>query len=289
VLKVTEIDTDTLTLAMDELRRAMIDKGMDATSITVTQTKLLSRTVANFTPPIQGKGQKGSPRLNGEMKIERELNSLFSEAHVRTIDDIVSLHGVKNIDTFRRGSKGLTHILWDQIDATGSRMKEEHNAARGKSGTVYIRSKTWNSSAGKPYSGNTWRARVVVPKGSRKPYIKAVQARVGRAKCSMALVAMRLGDDYPSWISRHKGNVDDIAIAKISLNDPKFPQVTFGSRAPGIARNKHLFRDAVNLRRDATRRNIKLVQSDYKDWRTVRAKANARRRSSSSERPEHVE
>lgn len=256
-----------------EQRAALLGHGMDASNVLTQNVRGLARTLANITPPIRERGNKGSPRLNGEDRINKELCSLFSEATTKLIDETGSRFGLHGINTFvdsKDGSK--LHLIWDTIDPMGSHMKEEHDKARGSRGTVNV--------SRRDVPRGTWKARVVVPQGFRAPYIKGVQARVGRGKCSMGLVGMRLGDDYPAWIARHKQSIGDIAIININMSNPAFPQITFGSRAPGIGRIKERAQAAVKLRTAVIKRHIKLILEDYKDWRTVRAKANARRRSS---------
>lgn len=278
-----DIDTNRCFLMMDELRDAMCSKGMDASNLVQDQTKLLSRTISNFIPPIKAKGEKGSARLNGEAAVEKDLCSLFSEAKPLTIDEVGSIHGIKNIDTFlTQKDGGRLHLQWDNLDPLAAHLPEEHNHYRGHYGTVKrLRS------AGK----GTWKARVVIPQGARAPYIRAVKARVGRGKCSMAMVAMTIGgtgSNFPNWIARHAGDMQSLSIVKINLENPAAPSITFGSRAPGITRFRERVQDAVNFRARVMKRRVKLILGDYKDWRKVRAKANARK-GTISENPEVVE
>ncbi|MDB6022929.1 MAG: hypothetical protein JWQ04_2786 [Pedosphaera sp.] len=275
------IDTNRLYLMMDAIRDALISKGGDASNLVQKQTRLLARTIVNFIPPIRAQGQKGSAQLNGEDSAKKDLCSLFSEAKPQTMDEIGSLHGVKNIDTWVTGPAGKTHLLWDHLDPNAAHMPEEHNLYRGRYGTVKRL---------RPPGAGTWKARVVIPQGSRAPYIKAVQGRVGIAKCTIALAGMRLGDTgYPAWIHRH---VDEVlqgkAILHINLENPAAPAITFGSRAPGITRFGQRVQDAVSFRARVMGRELKLILNDYKGWQTVQAKSRARK-NKFTETPEVVE
>ena len=261
------IDTNGLYLQMDALREALVSSGGDATTIVVDEARLLDRTIVNFVPPIRSE-KWGSPQQSGKMAIRSELTSLFSEAEPRVIDEVGSVHGIHAIDTYVTGKDGSrVHVLWDNLDPLGERMKEYHEKYRNRRGKIK------REKSGFPMA---WKARVVVPQGSREPYIKAVEARSGRAKCSMAMFGMRVGDDYPTWIAKHKGGVSDISIVQVDTN-AKYPQVTFGSRAPGIDRIRSRVQAAVNFRARVIGRRVRLILSDYKDWRKVRATADARR------------
>lgn len=275
-----EIETDQAYLAMDTLRDAMCAKGMDATNLVQDQTRLLDRTIVNFVPPIKSKW--GNPKASGEGAINVELKSLFSEAEPKTIDEIGSLHGVRNVDTWmsKPGGERL-HIVWENLDPEATRLDEYHRQYQDNRGKVKRQ---------KASPIGTWRARVVVPQGSRAPFIKAQQAKVGRAKCSMSLVGQRLGDKYPSWIYRHNDHAlnSGTGIVNINESNPAAPSILFGSRAPGIGRIRARVQSAVSFRAKVMVRRAKLILNDYKDWKTVRSKANARK-GKPSETPEVVE
>jgi hypothetical protein len=263
-----EVDSNRLQLAMGELRSAMLDKGMDASNIVSQNTRALARTLTNIAPPLKGPG--GSSQKIGLNRIEKELKSLFTEVEPLTIDEVGSLHGIRNIDTFlTQRDGGRLNLLWDNIDPLGAHMPEFHRKYRSSRGRIpYDR---------RAAGAGTWRARVVVPQGSRAPYIKAVQARLGRAKCSIGLVGMMLADNYPTYIMRHKGSVQNIAHVEIQLDRKNFPGVAFSSRAPGIGQIRNAVQSAVTWRAKAVERRVRLVLTRYKDWRTVRANARAHR------------
>lgn len=249
------IDSTRHNVAMDSLFNAMCATGGDAAKLVEQETRLLSKTIVNFTPPIKSKW--GNPKTSGEMAIKAELYSLFSEAEPRLIDEVGSKHGTKDINAFITNANGeKVNLQWANLDPLGSRMDEYHEKFQNRRGKV---PRTKASGSG------VWKARVVVPKGSRDPYIKKLQARVGRARASFAQTAARLGATFPSWISRHFGApISDIAIMELSgLQNPVSPSVVFGSRAPGIDRVRDRVQAAVNFRAKVIVRKVKLILSGY--------------------------
>lgn len=258
---------------MDAQKRALISVGGDASHIVETNTRILSRTMVNFMPPLREKGGKASPRLNGEAAIKRQLSSLFQEALPHTIDKVGSIHGIHNVNAWVTGRDGMKlNLQWDNIDPEGQRMAEYHNKYRNRNGTVNVT--RWDTA-----SSGTWKARVVVPQGSLKPYIRMIQGRVGRGKCSLSIVGQRLGDRYPAWITRHNDYVlsSGRAISQINLNNPAAPSITFGTRAPGCSMIIGKVNAAVKFRIRAIARGTRMILEDYKDWESLAVKRGQRR------------
>ena len=200
------IDTSALQGRLAAISDALVGQGKDASQVLCQEARLLTKTIVNFIPPIRSKW--GPAKTSGEMAIRRELSNLFSEAEPKLLDEIGSRFGVKNIQTDITTASGRKQQLnWGTIDPEASRLSQWHKQNRGPRGKIKMMRK------GFP---NYWNARVVIPAGTKEPYIKEVQQRVGRGKASMAKGAAGLGEKFPSWISRHFGTVSDIAIADIS-------------------------------------------------------------------------
>ena len=268
-----DIDTNRLFLMMDAHKRALVSVGGDASHIVETNTKLLARTIANFMPPIRETGNKGSPRLNGEAAIQRQLTSLFQESTDKTINDVGSIHGVHNVNAWITTKDGAKlNLQWDNIDPNGDRMADYHNKYRNKRGTVYVTRQD-------AVKNGVWKARVIVPVGMRKPYIKLIQERVGRGKCSISIVGQRLGDKYPSWITRHNSYIisSGRGIVQINLSNPAAPSILFGTRAPGCSVVIDKVKAAVKFRVKAIARGTKLILENYKEWEKLASDKGGRR------------
>lgn len=281
MIVVDKIDTSILNQRMASLYDALLGSGQDVSTIVVDESRRLARTLVNFVPPIKSKW--GNPKKSGEMAIRRELSSLFSEADQGLIDEVGSLHGIRNVNTWitnRNGGK--QQILWDSIDPVGSRLRQNHHQARGPRGKIKLHKRN-----GYP---QTWSARVVIPAGTLEPYTRNVESQVGKGKASLALAAAQLGEKFPSWIGRHFGNVSQTAIADIShATDPTRPSVTFGSRAPGVDRLQARMQGAVSLRAKKIAGRIRLVLSGYAADIKAGMRAQKRGKRTTQETPEAIE
>lgn len=280
MLKMEQIDLSRFQSAMNGIADALVGTNGDAEELVKGEAKRLSTQITNFTPPIKSKW--GNARTSGEMAIKSELYSLFSESEIPLIDTIGSEHGVKDINawiTKKGGEK--ENLQWANLDPMGDRMAAFHKQYRNRAGKV---PKMKAAGAG------IWRARVVVPIGSREPYVKNIQRRVGRARASMALCAARLGKNFPSWISRHFGQgLANIAVLDMSsLSNNSRPSITFGSKAPGIYRIADRVQAAVNSRARAMVKRTKLIISGYnKDVAAgIRAQRHAKRTEPAELQPE---
>lgn len=275
-----KIDTTALNEKLNSLHDALLGAGKDVSTIVKDEARRLTRTIVNFIPPI--KSHWGNPKASGEGAIRRELQSLFSEASPKLIANLTSRFGVSNVSTFITDKDGTKQeIQWDTVDTTGARMKELHHAAMNRRGKVPLHKRN-----GYP---QIWSARVVVPQGTREPYIKATQKKVGKGKASMAKAGVLMGDKYPRWIADHINN-NQHSVADISkLEDPTSPSVTFGSSAPGIDRLRSRIQSAVRFRATVVGRRIKLILSDYKGDFARGRKAQAAARKRAQEQEEAVE
>jgi len=244
-----ELDTTRFIAAMGQVHDALIGAGneTDAKNLVRDESRRLVQQIMRFTPP--------KDRRQGEQAIERELGSLFSEAAPMTIDEIGSKHGLRQIDAFLTKKDGTKlPIHWDNLDPMGQNMQRYHHHYQNRRGRVPIN-----------VSGNTlgdWRARVVIPIGSKQAYIDKIKKRVGRWKASWAKLATELGLSVPSWISGHLPSPH--AIGDISgLNDSAFPVITLGSRAPGVGSQADKVRAALRVRSVAMVRRAALIVSGY--------------------------
>lgn len=237
-------------VAMDSLWRVM---GGDMSEFVKDEAKFLGKTIVNFVPPLKVKGR--TAKTAGDMAIDAENHNLFSEATTHLIDRVGSEHGLHNINTFTNGPDGETNLQWANLDPTGAQMDKYHRQYQNRRGKVPFQK------SGGP---GVWKSRVVVPFGTLDPFIKKLQARVGRARASIAQGITQLGATFPNWITRHFGEVNSIAIFDASkLSDPVRPSITFGSRAPGIDRIAPRIQAAVTLRTRAMGRRAKLMLSGY--------------------------
>ncbi len=267
-----------------ELRDAMIAKGGDASSLLKRQTRLLCRQLAIDTPPIlaSGQGSVGTDaQKSGEDAINRELNRVFfgvSQAQV-TEARAVNVSGVAS-KTLWADKSGQVYGVEDVLfmpDATSEQLATVHNAARLSNGKVSLAG-AFTRNIGRWKFVN----RAVTLQSIKDDYIKTVFAKLGRFKATWAVSGADLGDEkYPSWITRHFGRLGNMTfLNRQHMDDPVKGFVIVGTRAPGCgeAKYKNKVRHAVEVRMMKIRQEIKLILSDYKDWRTVRAKSEARRR-----------
>ena len=247
-----DIDTSRAVAALDGLAAAL---GKDKSDLLKDECRLLSKTITAFVPPLRGPG--GSPEQVGKQAIGRELTNLISEADVELMDKVGSEHGVSNINdvwlTKKDGEK--IELLWGNLDPTGNRLPEFHEQYRDqRTGKV----KTVKGQSGK------WKARVVVPKGIRDAFIRKTQAHVGAWKASWARAGAELGQKFPRWITKHFSTSAPLGVVDlIKANDPTYPTITFGSRAPGNGRMQQRIQAAVKSRARSMARRTKLILSGY--------------------------
>ncbi len=236
----------------------MVGQGEDVSNILIDQHRLLTKTVVNFTPPSllnAGGGAHGQDRKRGEDAVQRDLYALISEARPQLLDRIGSQFGLRNIDTYiTTRNKEKIHLLWENIDPSGSRLKELHNRYRNpRTG------RPWRQA---PSAKGEWKSRIVVTAGTRAAYVKEAQSHVGRWKAKWALAAVRLGwDKCPGWISRHFGQ--DGAVFSADLKNPGEPFILFGCIGPNARKNIDSIKAAVQTRTKAMALRAQLVCSAY--------------------------
>jgi len=245
-----DVDTSRLSTVLFGLETALLGQGKDVSTILVDEQRMLTRTIVNFTPPIPVK----QARQRGERAVQADLNSLISEAPPGMVDRIGSKYGLKDIDTYRTTPGGRQHILWENLNPSGSNLEELHNS--------YRRPGTGRPQRLKGTSLNEWRARIVVDKGVRQPYIDKVKSHVGRWKAKWAYAAAQLGDKYPQWIARHFGYVSSNTVYQADLSSAN-PFILFGGSGSNFAQNKSKVQGAVNFRVQTILKRIKIVVSGY--------------------------
>jgi hypothetical protein len=249
----TEVDTSRVSDLLGDLQAALGEAGQpaDLSDITRDETRRLIVEITKITPP--------QTKAVGEGAVKRDINSLFSGAQAGLIDTVGAAHGLFNIDTYITGKDGKkTHLRWDRIDPLGANMSKIHNASRNQNGGIPRRT-------AKPVQGE-WRARVVVPEESKASYLKMTLSHVGRWKASWAATAKALGvQGIAGWIARHiSGNQAPKGFHDTTgLMTGNFPTVTFGSRAPGVGRQRNNINDSVRIRAEAIKRRIELLVSGY--------------------------
>lgn len=247
------IETDKLILGMDSLREALLGQGQDARNLVQDETRILARTIVAFVPPVSnGK----SAKQIGELAVESDLKDLITEVNQTLIDEVGSKYGITDIKGAylmeRTGER--VQLEWEHIDPTGNRLDEYHAQYRNKDGRI-------------PKSGdsadNVWSARVVVPYGTRDPFIAKIKAHVGHFKATWAKAGAILGDrSYPRWITNHFGTQLGI-LNKDGLSNPEAPTITFGSRAQGNQKIAKDVQKAVNARVKNLAAKVKLALSGY--------------------------
>lgn len=188
--------------------------------------KRLVTICVRLTPPFGRGGTAAGAKEAGEQAISREISSIMSQAEPDTIYEIGHRYGYTAIDTFWTERDGTRlHVKWDLLNPSGSKMAQVHKANRSTRGKI----KPMKRAPG------VWAAKIVVEKGNLVPYIRAIQAKVGKWKASIGYALPFLGQNVPNWIRRHFGEVSDISILDLSrIQDPKHPEFVFGTRAPGV-------------------------------------------------------
>ena len=245
-----DVDTSRLNVVLTGLREALIGQDKDVSRILVDEQRLLTRTIVNFTPPIPSK----QARQRGELAVQKDLFSLISEADPRLIDRVGAKYGLKDIDTWRTTPGGRQHLLWENLNPSGSNLDALHNSYRYPGTGRPKRMKGSNPAE--------WRARIVVAKGVRQLYVDKVKSHVGRWKAKWAYAAAKLGDKYPNWISRHFSYVSSNTVFQSDLQNEN-PFILFGGRGSNFAQNKAQIQGAVRFRVQTILKRIKLVVSGY--------------------------
>jgi hypothetical protein len=264
-----EIDATKLYAVIGDLREALTASGGDASNIMAEETGRLALQIMRFTPPMN--------EAQGKAAVEKQIKSLFSEAHADLIAIEVKRHGTRGIDDYITGKDGKKiHLLWGTVDPTGDRMREIHLRTIDRR-TGHIP---------KMITGDkgTWLARAVVPQGKRGPYIAKIQAHIGRWKATWAQVASELGirAGIPGFVKRHLPSQKAIFDAS-GLQNTDGPSITFGSSAPGAAREAARIRDAINERVKKIKRRINLAVSGYNQAVAQGMKLRAKQRSYNDE------
>lgn len=277
IITVKPIDTKILSDKLASLHDALLGAGKDASNVVRDEGRRLTRTIVNFIPPI--KSRFGNAKQSGEAAISRELSNLFSEAQPELIQRVTKDHGASNVHSFITDKNGgKTEILWDNV-ITPDQMPAFHKKNQNNRGKVpLVRN-------GFP----VWTARVIVPQGTLKPYIKAVQKNVGYGKGSMAKAGIAMGDKYPAWIADKTGNNPNAIVDVSMLADVSKPSVTFGTRTPGINRLGPRIQAAVKMRARAVGRRIKLLIEGYKGDFNKSSKAATKFRNSTIEPEEFIQ
>ncbi len=247
------VDVDTTKLN-EALATLSVVLGKDMVTILKEEHLRLTKTIINFTPPTPKTGAKQI----GEFAIKKDLYSLISEASPELIDRVGSKHGLRNIDDWGTAANGDRYrILWENLDPTGTRLADLHNQYRNP--------RTGRPRRRKSVDGE-WRARIVVEKGQREPYIKLVQANVGRWKAKWAYGAAQLGGRFPAWITRHFGYVANRSLFRFDLSSEN-PYIAFGGSGSNFRKNIAAIKGAITFRKDAIMRRAGLAIRNYsKDW-----------------------
>ncbi len=245
-----DVDTSKFEAALEAVANALVGDGKDVQNLLVDEHRKLTRTIVNFTPPIPASGA----RQFGELAVKKDLYSLISEAEPALIDRIGSKYGLKDIDTWTASPGGKVHVLWENLNPSGSNLADLHNWYR-------------NASTGRPGRRRSrlgeWRSRIVVEKGIREPYVNLVQSHVGRWKAKWAYAAAQLGDKYPAWISRHFTHVASKSKFEMNLDDKNKVFIAFGGRGPNFARDMDKINAAIKVRVKAILDRVKLILSGY--------------------------
>jgi hypothetical protein len=271
-----EIDTSKLNDMIAQLQDALghAGKPADLSDIVRDETRRLAEGIVRITPPYD--------RAEGEAAIENEINSLFSEASPDLIRGITEGFSRRvnrkrvttNVDTEITKKDGTKlRLKWDNVlkSAPRTKMQEIHYLAKNARGKVYMR---------RLNEAGVWKARNVVPHGASKRYIKYVKKHVGRWKASWSKVIVKLGGKRPThWIARHIDNHPHAVADTEGLMNGSFPKVTFGSRSPGVGRQRSIVQNAVRIRGEAMAKRIKLILSGYsRDLsKNMRIQARAKR------------
>jgi hypothetical protein len=164
-----------------------------------------------------------------------------------------SKYGLRNIDAWGKTKDGETLLYqWDNLVVSPGNLPALHNQYRGPEGRPY-RTKTRKGE---------WKSRIVVEQGQRAEYIKLVQSHVGRWKAKWAYAAWKLGDEFPSWISRHFDYVSSRAPFTAKLDGPD-QRIEFGSSGVNFRKDIGKIQSAIKFRTEVIVKRIKLIISGY--------------------------
>ena len=200
-------------------------------------------------------------RQQGEKKLRRNLDRLFSEAHDNVMMEAGSRFGLGPVSGFywrKRGGGNLIELKWGRIDPTGARMGEYHSAFRN--GTQFGQ-KRWSSANGLL----VWNAGVAVPFGAVNDYFNKIKRHVGLWAASWGATALAFGGKVPAWIrERIPGNKATVLDTSRSA-DPTQPAVTFGSRSRGCTGQAELVDRILRMRAKAMSRRMQVIASGYSE------------------------
>ena len=230
--------------------------GSVAATLVADESRRMLRQLIRFTPPQTQK--------QGERAVGAEIHNLASEASYEFLSEIGSAHGTTNIDVRIRSPKypGVSRLLWGRICMSEDSFAAAHKAARQPStGKVPLQ-----------YFSNPseWRRRVVVPRGVRSRYIDKMKKRVGRWKASWAvsleIICQATGVNFPvaPWVRRHVPTPKAVRANPTTLSGA-FPTIAFGSRSPGVSRQRGVVENSIRVRAEAMRRRAALVISGWNE------------------------
>ena len=245
-----DIDMTKFSAAMDGLRAAFLDGGMDsdAAQIVQSETKLLSMEIAGQMPP------KRKSKL--ESAIARDIRMTFyampreplkgDQRHGEDMEWILPgpqfLYGVKKENLrLRMSEQGMREAHYK---GEFPRERTKVLGSRGKQKVYEIQ-------------------RIVTTRARIKKLNRKISSSYGRLKASFAQAAQQLGHmRIPKWMSKHFPSPK--AIVDVSgLTDGSTPVVTFGSRAPGVTAFGDIVRTAIAVRVKKMLTRTKLVLSGY--------------------------
>lgn len=96
-----------------------------------------------------------------------------------------------------------------------------------------------------------------------KKYVRVVQSFVGNMKSGWVPAYTSLGGKVPSWIKRHTtGRISQTGFVVNALHGER-PSITIGNVARGVGGIRHLASQALQARKQAISRRIRLILSGY--------------------------
>jgi hypothetical protein len=246
-----ELDYAPWNAAIDSIHNAMIGAGKDASTLLQDQAKLLLRKIVDYTPPP---GRGNAAKELGERAISNDLHSLISEAPPELFNDIGSRYGVKNVEAplIKKDGSEL-RLVWDNLVANPDNLPAIHNVYRKKNGRPV---KT------RQVQGQ-WRAKIVVEKGVREPYIRKAQGNLGRWKAKWAIHGAKLGDKFPAWITRHFPYAEAHTTHKFEVGGESGPLLVVSGKGPDFQRNLARIQDAMRFRIKQIAKLTQLILSNY--------------------------
>jgi hypothetical protein len=255
---------------------AICGSGKDAVAsqLVAAEGVRLLKQIVKITPP--GK------QAEGAASVRSDLTDFIAEADPAFLDYVEGRKGTGPIDFRIKNpeSDGITRLVWGRIARTEADIHKAHIAVRLRGTGKIPRSF--------PATPETWRSRVVVPRGVREPYIRKMQARVGRWRASWAESLSVLSGVVGKavrpapWVRRHIPSPQAKTANVSTLTGPS-PSVTFGSQSPGVSRQRSLVESAMKIRAETMKRRAAFIISGFnRDLKrgmidAARAKREARR------------